>query len=149
MPTSIRWPEIEVELSDEEVAALRAEFDALASTPKFAKVALEVRNRFLPGVVVDREQLTNQQPLALLRALDHMRNAQQLGEGGRRVRDAMADTGIRYKLEIDGVVQPADFISYGGMYDASDRLVAAGGEVFQVTARRDESDGSILVVVRS
>jgi len=149
MPTSIRWPEVEVELSDEEVDALRAELDALASTPKFAQFAPGLRNRFQPGVVVDREQLTNQQLLTLIRALDHMRNAQQLGEGGHRVRDSITAAGIRYKLEIHGAVQPADFISYGGIYDEGDRLVAATGEVFRVAARRDESDESLLVVVRS
>lgn len=149
MPTSVHYPEVEVELSDEEVHALWAELDALAATPKFAEFAPEVRDRFQPGVVVDREQLTSQQLLTLLRALDHMRNAQQLGEGGHRVRDAIAAAGIRYNLEIDGVVQPADFISYGGMYDAGDRLVAASGEVFRVAARRDDADDSLLVVVRS
>ena len=149
MTTSIRWPQVEVELSDEEVAALLAELTALAATPKFALLAPEVRDRFQPGVVVDREQLTSQQLLTLLRALDHMRNSEQLGEGGHRVRDAMVAAGIAYKLEIDGVVQPADFVSYGGMYDVGDRLVAATGEVFGVIARRDESDDSVLVVVRS
>lgn len=149
MPTSIRWPHVEVELSDEEADALRAELDELAATPKFAQFAPEVRARLQPGVVVDRERLTNQQLLTLLRALDHMRNAQKLAGGGHRVRDAIAAAGIRYKLEIDGSIQAADFISYGGSYDAGDRLVAASGEVFRVATRRDEPDDSVLVVVRS
>jgi hypothetical protein len=146
VPTYVRYPEVEVELTDTEVDALRTELDALASTPKFAESAPEVRDRFQPGVIVDREQLSSQQLLTLLRALDHMRNASQLAEGGERVREAMAAAGIRYKLEINGAVQPADFISYGGMYDARDRLVAASGEIFRVIETREVRDPTVLVV---
>ncbi len=123
MPTRIRWPEVEVELTDAEVDALRAELDALAGTPKFAQLAPEIRERFQPGVIVDREQLSGPQILTLLRAFDHLRNARQLGHEGHRVRDAMTAAGITYVLDIAGAAAPRNFVSYGGLYEVSDRLV--------------------------
>jgi hypothetical protein len=136
MPTRIRWPEADAELTDAEVAALHAELDALGKTGRLSTATPQLRDRFQPGVTVNLVHLTGPQFLTLLRAFDHLRNADQLGTEGRRVRDAMVSTGIGYRLDLQDGSPPRSFTSYAGKYETGDRLVASPSDAFRVTGIR-------------
>lgn len=145
MPTTFRYPDVEVALADADVEPLVTELAELAQT-RFGASAIALVDRIsIGGQRIDMERLVWGQFWALLRALDHVRNAGQLSREAQRVRDALAATGITYRLE-DPTGTQGVFFSYSGPYEEGDRLVAMSKAAFRVD-RTDspESEPTLLI----
>jgi hypothetical protein len=139
-------PEVEMELSDTEVESLAAELEDLDSTP-LGPGARDLHARISGGQRIEVQSITFAEFWALLRALDHLRNADALDREGQRLRDALVAGWIPYRLRRFGGPEELDFTSYAGLYVASDRLVRSSGEVYRVVDVVVSEDEPTLLVV--
>jgi hypothetical protein len=137
---------IEIRIDDDGLRPLVEELTAFSSTP-LASGANDLWFRLNRGDEVAVRAIPSSEFEALLRALDHVRNAGALSKGGQRVRDAIVGPPMVYRLiPIDGR-SPVAFMSYSGEYGPDDRLVAVGGAAYQVLDLERGADGPPLLTV--
>lgn len=141
-------PEVEIAVPDDQVEPVRRELAALDATP-LGSGARALLERLERRERIDMQTIAFAEFWALLRALDHVRNAHELGRDGQRLRDALVAGSIPYRLRPFGGGQDLGFTSYAGTYLPADRLVRSPGEVYRVVdtiVDEDDPEPTVLVI---
>ena len=141
--------EAEIEPAEEEVAPLAGELAELAALDCTAldPFAHRLGERLRAGRV-DLEGIEPFETMALIRALDHVQNANQLGRQGQRLRDVyLTDRRIPYRLRPSNGGVELHFTSHFGAYSPGDRLVRSPGEAYRVTDEIVEGDAPNVLVI--
>jgi hypothetical protein len=139
-------PDVEITLPDEELAPIIAELEAFDST-RLADGSRLLIDSLRARRPIDIQKIEFASFWALLRALDHVRNARDLGREAVRLRDALVAGWIAYRLRPFTGGEELDFTSYAGMYVPADRLVRSPGEAYRVLdVVFDEDEPTVLLV---
>lgn len=135
---------VDVDVGQAEYEPLLDELDALAKT-RYGMDADGAAGGIRQDGLVDIGVIPDGHFSAILRALDHVRNAGHLGPQLIRVRDAMAADGITYTVrEPDG--RESTWFSYSGTYERGDRIVGGpAGAATVVDVIERENRPTLLV----